>query len=137
MASPLISMVLLLPSFLAFGVHRTAPGNEGHSTNPSVAVSPLVDHHQHLMSPRAVGPAPPAIPNIELPSPLDCVLHARNRVIETGDPGALFVEDALILDVENALWTRGADAIEGIATTYTPERDSFPTRTRSETRRPS
>ena len=127
MPSPLIPTVLLLPSLLAFGgVHRTAPGTEVHAGHPPVAVSPLVDHHQHLMSPRAVGPAPPAIPNIELPSPLDRVVHARNRVIETGDPGDIFVEDALILDVENALWTRGADAIEGIATIYTPDTRFFP-----------
>ena len=38
MASPLISMLLLLP-FLAFGgVHRTAPGSDGHPVNPSVAI---------------------------------------------------------------------------------------------------
>ena len=126
MASPLIS--ILLPFFLVFGGvhHRTATGNAGHSPNPPVAAPPLVDHHQHLMSPRAVGPAPPAFPNIELPSPLAGVLAARNRVIETGEPGDVFLEDAMILDVENYLWRRGADAIEGIAGTYTPDTRFFP-----------
>ena len=108
MASPLISILLLLPSLLAVAVP-----------------APLVDHHQHLMSPRTVGPAPPAIPNIEVPSPLDRVIDARNRVIETGDPGDVYVEDALILDVENALWRQGSDAIEDIATTYTPDTRFF------------
>ncbi|HET9334420.1 MAG TPA: amidohydrolase family protein [Gemmatimonadota bacterium] len=118
MAPRFLQILLLLPPLLVFGRALAVAQTE--------RPTPLVDHHQHLMSARAIGPAPAAIPNIELPPPLDRVLDARNRVIETGDPGDLYVEDARILDVENALWTRGADAIAGIATTYTPDTRFFP-----------
>ena len=125
--------LLFLTSLLASGcAHRSGPGADappGVATparrSAQAAPAPLVDHHQHLMSERATSPAPPGLPDVELPAPLRHVLDERYRVMETGEPGDLFTDDARVLDPVGNLWGQGEDAVRELATTYTPDTRFF------------
>jgi predicted TIM-barrel fold metal-dependent hydrolase len=129
----MIRKLLLLTAFLASAcAHRGGPAPDA-STGPATPTSqsrqpvpaPLVDHHQHLMSERGIGPAPTPLPDVELPAPLQRVLDERYRVMETGEPGDLFTDDARVLDPVANLWGQGPDAVGELATTYTPDTRFF------------
>ncbi len=78
------------------------------------------------MSERAVGPAPAALPNVQLPDPLAGLLEARNRMVETGEAGELFVQDLRALDPISGLWKQGQDAVEELTGLYTSDTRFFP-----------
>ena len=88
-------------------------------------IVPLVDHHQHLMSARAVPLAPASAPLVELPAELASVIGARDRVAATGDPGDLFVPDALILDPVRGIWLQGEEGVNEIAGMYSSDTRFF------------
>src|SRR5687768_6336651 len=130
---PSTALLLFLTSLLASGcAHRSGPGAAappGVATparrSAQAAPAPLVAHHQHLMSERATSPAPSRLPDVELPAPLRRVLDERYRVMETGEPGDLFTDDARVLDPVANLWGQGPDAVGELATTYTPDTRFF------------
>jgi len=75
-----------------------------HVATPTAraAIVPRVDAHQHLMSPAAqalIVPAP-ELAAVELPAELAELLAARERVAGRPPAGAVFADDALVLDLE-------------------------------------
>lgn len=84
------------------------------------AVVPRVDHHQHIVGPRAAIPWPALEPAPELPPGLGRVLQERNRVMGTQEVGDLYTETARVLDVreESRPWARGAEAVRRVVDSY-------------------
>lgn len=83
---------------------------------PSAARSrivPLVDAHQHMMSPaaQALIVPHPELPAIALPAELERLLRARERVSGAPPVGAVFAEDALIREWAEGRWWKGAERI--------------------------
>ena len=93
-------------------------GAAGSETGVHRRIVPVVDHHQHLMSQRAVSPAPASEPLVDLPSELARTLEARNEIIATGQAGDLFSPDALILNPSSGIWMRGAEGISEVIGMY-------------------
>ena len=73
-------------------------------------IVPLVDAHQHLMSPTAMAilTPPPPLPPVALPAELDRLLKDRAQVPETVPQDAVFTGDAVMRDVEEGRWWTGA-----------------------------
>src|SRR5215210_5353558 len=63
-------------------------------------IVPLVDHHQHIVGPRAAIPWPALAPAPALPPELGRVVAERNRVMGTQEVGDLYTETAQVLDAE-------------------------------------
>lgn len=84
------------------------------------AIVPRVDHHQHIVGPRAVISWAPLSPAPELPPGLSRVIQERNRIMGTEDIVDLYTDTARILDVqsESQPWVRGRDAIRQIVGSY-------------------
>jgi len=76
--------------------------------------APLVDHHQHLLSPavaRLLSQVP--LPMVDLPSELDALLQARARVAQDAAIVAgLYTDDAFLVRSGGPNWIRGREAIE-------------------------
>ena len=77
------------------------------------AIVPLVDHHQHIVGPRATIPWPALAPVPALPSALKRVVDERNRIMGTADLGDLYTVGARILDTseEAQPWALGREAL--------------------------
>lgn len=86
------------------------------------AIVPRVDHHQHIVGPRAAIPWPALAPAVELPPDLGRVVSERNRVMGTQEVGDLYTDTAQILDVqeESRPWARGRDNIRRLVGAYDP-----------------
>jgi predicted TIM-barrel fold metal-dependent hydrolase len=94
------------------------------ATSPGSAVVPLVDHHQHLVSPAAAtGDYPPPLPEIGLSPPIAALLASRDKAGRNGtELAALYTADAIALNLLNEdlpTWIRGRSAVaEHIATLF-------------------
>lgn len=77
-------------------------------------IVPLVDAHQHLMSPtaQAVVVPHPELPPISLPAELDALLRANERSWGAPPVGPLFTEDGIILQTEEGRWWKGHARID-------------------------
>ena len=84
------------------------------------AIVPRIDHHQHIVGPRAAIPWPALAPSPALPPELSRVVSERNRVMGTQDVGDLYTETAQVLDVEEESqpWVRGAEAVRRLVGSY-------------------
>jgi predicted TIM-barrel fold metal-dependent hydrolase len=72
---------------------------------------PLVDHHQHLMSPAAIRPPEPLLPAIQLPEELARLLRVRGEISGSSAPSDVFTEDAQLLTIRDGVWVRGQPAV--------------------------
>ena len=84
------------------------------------AIVPRVDHHQHIVGPRAAIPWPPLAPVPALPPELNRVVQERNRIMGTENVGDLYTDTAQMLDVqaESRPWVQGRDAIRRLVSSY-------------------
>lgn len=89
-------------------------------------IVPIVDHHQHIMSERAIGPCPESAPLAELPAELALVIDRRNQAVASGDLGDLFTPDAMVLDPTSGVWLTGDEGISEIAGLYHSDTRFFP-----------
>jgi predicted TIM-barrel fold metal-dependent hydrolase len=72
---------------------------------------PLVDHHQHLLSPSAAALVNKVLPAIELPAPIAKVV--ADRVARWNDPkglAELYAADVIVLGPEGPGWVSGREA---------------------------
>ncbi len=83
-------------------------------------IVPRVDHHQHIVGPRAVISHPPLSSPPDLPAGISRVVEQRNRLTGTADPGDLYTGTAQILDFqsESQPWVSGRDAIKRVVGSY-------------------
>ena len=100
---------------------RRAPGSLARVTERA-GIVPRVDHHQHIVGPRASIRWPSLPPAVNLPPGLSRVVSERNRIMGTQDIGDLYTETAQILDVEaeSRPWVRGAEDIRRLVGSYSP-----------------
>ncbi|HEY0171649.1 MAG TPA: amidohydrolase family protein [Pyrinomonadaceae bacterium] len=100
---------------------RRAAGRLAQVTQRA-AIVPRVDHHQHIVGPRASIPWPALAPAPDLPPGLSRVVQERNRVMGTQEVGDLYTETAQVLDVqeESRPWARGAEAVRRLVGSYDP-----------------
>ena len=84
------------------------------------AIVPRVDHHQHIVGPRAVINFPALPPPADLPAGLSRVLDERNRIVGTDNVGDLYTRSARILNVwsESQPWVQGSEAIRQVVASY-------------------
>ncbi|HYH07647.1 MAG TPA: hypothetical protein VEK11_11380, partial [Thermoanaerobaculia bacterium] len=77
---------------------------------------PRVDHHQHIVSSRALIPAPARLPAIVLPAELAGVLERRNGK----DVDELYVAEPQIVDsdAEAEPWVRGREAVKRVVASH-------------------
>ena len=102
----------------------TATGTAASGGSGRARIVPLVDHHQHLMSARAVSAPPAQLPDVQLPPALDRVLRERNRIMGTEDAAEVervFTPDAVMFDLFNSTWGRGRDAVLDMVGAYTTD----------------
>lgn len=93
---------------VALGVALTCAGVAAAGAPPPAREAPLVDHHQHLLSPRGVLllNAPPDA--VELPEAVAGVLRAHESGWDDADAlAALYSDDAVALDPFEPEWLRG------------------------------
>ena len=90
-----------------------APSPVAVPLQPRMDVRPLVDAHQHLMSPAAMAlPAPAASPAaVTLPAPLARLLEQRQHAVENGAIDTVFTPEAVIFAEEQGRWWRGRDKV--------------------------
>lgn len=86
------------------------------------SIVPRVDHHQHIVGPRASIPWPALAPAADLPPGLGRVIQERNRIKGAEDVGNLYTDTARIVDVqaESQPWVLGRDAIARVVNSYKP-----------------
>jgi predicted TIM-barrel fold metal-dependent hydrolase len=86
------------------------------------AISPRVDHHQHIVGPKASIPWPPLAPAANLPPELNRAVQERNRIMGKDDIGDLYTDTARMLDVqgESQPWVRGRNDIGRLVGSYDP-----------------
>lgn len=101
---------------------RSRPAGRLALVRERAAIVPRVDHHQHIVGPRAAIPWPALEPAAELPQGLGRVVRERNRVMGTQEVGDLYTETARVLDVqeESRPWARGAEAVRRLVGSYDP-----------------
>lgn len=118
-----------LRSLLFFSLFATTGCSIGRTAGSEPrehrAIVPIVDHHQHLMSARAVSPAPSSAPLIELPAELSHVLEARNQVVVTGRANHLYSADALVLEPVTGVWIQGDEGVFEIVGLYSSDTRFF------------
>src|SRR5215213_5047718 len=78
---------------------RRAAGQLARVTERA-GIVPRVDHHQHIVGPRAAIPWPALPPTADLPPGLSRVVSERNRIMGTQDVGDLYTDAARVLDVQ-------------------------------------
>lgn len=86
-----------------------APAKAGTS---AAELAPLVDHHQHLLSPAGAARANRTLPAVALPEDLARLVEARVR--SWNDAAALaplYTEDAVARTIENPGWISGRSAV--------------------------
>lgn len=78
------------------------------------AIVPLVDHHQHLMSPTNLAQREQrvSLATVPLPSELERLLEERGAVSGSTAPNQLFTEDAQLLKILEGEWVKGREKIE-------------------------
>lgn len=82
------------------------------AATPPIAVVPLVDHHQHLLSPQAAVLLNTPRQSGELPAGVAEVLRAHEANWDQAGPlAALYSEDAVALDYGGPEWLHGAKDI--------------------------
>jgi predicted TIM-barrel fold metal-dependent hydrolase len=95
---------------------------------PRAAVVPLVDHHQHLLSPAGAAVVNRVLPRIALPDEFAQLLAAR--IAHSNDAALLrplYTEDALVLGPESPGWIRGRDGgIAMLSTVFSRPYDLVP-----------
>src|SRR6185436_8426653 len=75
-------------------------------------VVPLVDHHQHLLSPAGAALVNRILPAVELPPDLAALLKLRMaRWNDKAGLAELYTEDVIVLSTESPAWIRGRDAV--------------------------
>ncbi|MDQ1524489.1 MAG: hypothetical protein QOE47_2413 [Pyrinomonadaceae bacterium] len=86
------------------------------------AIVPRVDHHQHIVGPRAAIPWPTLPPTADLPPGLNRAVQDRNRIMGKEEIGDLYTDTAQMLDVqaESQPWVRGRDDIRRLVSSYDP-----------------
>ena len=111
---------------------RSAPGKDAAAQareaeslarmTERASIVPRVDHHQHIIGPRASIPWPALAPAAELPPGLGRVIQERNRIKGAEDVGHLYTDTARIVDVqaESRPWVFGRDAIARVVNSYKP-----------------
>lgn len=88
--------------FVAVGAIAAEPSPEG--------VAPLVDHHQHLLSPRAAALLNGPRQAVDLPPSVVQLLRQREAAWnDTARLAAMYSADAVVLDVDDEEWLRGRD----------------------------
>lgn len=130
----IITHSLLLAIGCTYGVAQqrtnTTKGTAAQSRGPAplsriterAAIVPRVDHHQHIVGPRAAIRWPPLAPAADLPPGLSRVVSERNRVTGTQEIGDLYTETARMLDVqaESQPWVSGRDAVRRLVESSDP-----------------
>jgi predicted TIM-barrel fold metal-dependent hydrolase len=121
------SGVVILILFLALLLPAVTPAQSRGATplariTERAAIVPRVDHHQHIVGPKASIPWPPLDPAANLPPELNRALQERNRIMGTQDIGELYTDTAQVLDVqaESQPRVRGRDAIRRVVSSYNP-----------------
>ena len=100
-----------------------------HAQTPRDRIVPLLDAHQHIMSPAAtalVAP-PPSPPGVDVPAPLAALLRAREAV-DTGAYASVFTDDALVFAEEHGRWWLGEDRILDAIGNFPSDRRFIPVR---------
>ena len=85
-------------------------------------IVPLVDHHQHIVGPRAVIAYPPLAATPALPPAIGRVIEQRNRIMETGNIDELYSDSARVVEfaAESQPWKSGPEAIRRLIGSYDP-----------------
>ncbi len=112
------SQVAILSLFVMVGCVSGQPHSSSSPGPVYQGIIPIVDHHQHIMSERAIGPAPESAPLIELPTEIARVIDHRNEVITSGDAGDLFASDIMVLDPTSGVWLTGDEGVSEIVGLY-------------------
>ena len=100
-----------------------------HAQTPREHIVPLLDAHQHIMSPAAtalVAPSPsPA--GVDVPAPLADLLKARESV-DAGKYASVFTDDALVFAEEHGRWWLGEERILDAIGNFPSDRRWIPVR---------
>jgi predicted TIM-barrel fold metal-dependent hydrolase len=115
----------LITSGIALAVVATAPdlGIATAHAQPAEreSITPLVAHHQHLLSPSMREVWQPRETAVELPAELAQVLRERERISGNNDPTDVYTEDALMVQMgERNPWARGGSAARNLAARNPP-----------------
>lgn len=128
--SALFIIIGFTPSFTQQrSIPKKASAAQSKAADPLTSVSerggivPLVDHHQHIVGPRAVISWAPLSPSPKLPPDLSRVIQERNQIMGAKDVGDLYTGTARILDFqsESQPWVGGRDAIQRIVGSFAPK----------------
>lgn len=92
------------------------------ASTPRDQLIPLVDAHQHTMSPtaQALIVLHPELPPVSLPPELDSLLRAREKVSGAPPVGDVFAEDAIILQFQEGRWWKGHERINRFINNWPP-----------------
>ncbi|HZG46934.1 MAG TPA: amidohydrolase family protein [Allosphingosinicella sp.] len=105
-----------LASGSAFG---SAAANAQQAERESI--TPVIAHHQHLLSPTMREAWQPRETAIELPAELAHVLRERERISGNNDPSDIYSEDALFVRMgERSPWDRGNTTARSLAAKNPP-----------------
>jgi predicted TIM-barrel fold metal-dependent hydrolase len=115
-----LAPVLLLLIVCTHGSAQSRASGSLARVTERAAIVPRVDHHQHIVGPRAAIPWPALPPAADLPPGLSRVVSERNRIMGTQDVGDLYTETAQVLDVqaESQPWVRGPEAVRRLVGAY-------------------
>lgn len=99
---------------------QSRPAGSLATITERAAIVPRVDHHQHIVGPKAAIPWPELAPAPTLPPELNRVVQERNRIMGTEDIGDIYTDSAQMLDAqeESQPWVRGRDAIRRLVGSY-------------------
>jgi predicted TIM-barrel fold metal-dependent hydrolase len=107
----------LFCTFLVFAIG----GSQNLFAEPSASslqdrrqIIPLVGAHQHLLSPATLASLPhaPSLPVVRLPTDLEQLLEARDRLPGSTELGTVFTDDALLLQLDDYTWAHGTSQIK-------------------------
>src|SRR4028118_771929 len=133
-----VLLMIIIGFMPGFAQQKNAPRKSGAAQSREVGlltrvrerggIVPLVDHHQHIVGPRAVNSWTPLSPSPELPPGLNRVIQERNRIMGTKDIGNLYTETARILDDMSVRqpWVQGSANIQRIVGSFTPKTRFIP-----------
>lgn len=107
--------------------HQSPPvagalGSTPSTVRPRDQIIPLVDAHQHSMSPTAqkLIVLHPELPPVTLPPELDRLLRDREKVSGAPPVGDVFTEDAIILQFQEGRWWKGHERINRFINNLSP-----------------
>lgn len=88
-------------------------GAAGFAVSPRSQIVPLLDAHQHMMSPAAMDLVVlhPSLPTTTLPADLGRLLRAREAVAEALPYDSVYADDAIMLAEEEGRWWKGDERI--------------------------